>query len=420
MAGESSRMGRTPRGVTLPNQSSIFLLNFSIITFQQEGEIVPMKITNIETYPVWGGSRNYLFVVVDTDEGIYGVGEAGITGRELAVAGAIEHFKPLLIGQDPGRIEHIWQVLFRGGFFPAQRILTSAMAAIDIALWDIKGKALGVPIYELLGGRVRDKVVCYPHNVGHALEITPLVESCLQTKEEGWKFVRWGLPQDGNILEPRQSVKTAIQQFYAVREAVGDDIEITFDVHTRLDLPDVIWLCREIEATRPFFIEDPLRSENPDSFKTLRPRTHVPLAAGEQFGSKWEFRQLIEEEWIDYARIDLCIAGGITEARKIAGWCETHYIKLALHNPLGPISSAACLQLNLATSNFGVQEQPRKPGTMITDIVPVQPEWEDGYLLPPTRPGLGVEFDREAAKKNPFRMAELPQLRRLDGSFTNW
>jgi galactonate dehydratase len=379
-----------------------------------------MKITNIETYPVWGGHRNYLFVVVDTDEGIYGVGEAGITGRELAVSGAIEHFKPLLIGQDPGRIEHIWQLLFRGGFFPAQRILTSAMAAIDIALWDIKGKALGVPIYELLGGRVRDKVVCYPHNAGHAMEVAPLVESCLQTKEEGWKFVRWGLAQDGGLLEPRQSVKAAIQQFYAVREAVGDDIEITFDVHTRLDLPDVIWLCREIEATRPFFIEDPLRCENTDSFKTLRPRTHVPLAAGEQFSSKWEFRQLIEEEWIDYARIDLCIAGGITEARKIAGWCETHYIKLALHNPLGPISSAACLQLNLATPNFGVQEQPRKPGTQITDVVPVQPEWEDGYLLAPTAPGLGVEFDREAAKKNPFRMAELPHLRRLDGSFTNW
>ena len=129
-----------------------------------------MKITNIETYPVWGGSRNFLFVVVDTDEGISGVGEAGITGRELAVIGAIEHFKPLLIGQDPLRIEHLWQVLFRGGFFPAQRILASAISAIDIALWDIKGKALGVPIYELLGGRVRDKVVCYPHNVGHGMD----------------------------------------------------------------------------------------------------------------------------------------------------------------------------------------------------------------------------------------------------------
>ncbi len=379
-----------------------------------------MKITNIETYPVWGGHRNFLFVVVDTDEGIYGVGEAGITGRELAVIGAVEHLKPLLVGQDPGRIEHIWQMLFRGGFFPAQRIITSAIAAIDIALWDIKGKALNVPIYELLGGLVRDKVVCYPHNQGHATDIQALVDSCLATKEEGWKFVRWGLPQDGEILEPRQAVKTAIDQFFAVRDAVGEDIELTFDVHTRLDLPDVVWLCREIETTRPFFIEDPLRSENPDSFKTLRPRVHVPLAAGEQFSSKWEFRQLIEEEWIDYARVDLCIAGGITEARKIAGWCETHYIKMAVHNPLGPISSAACLQLNLATSNFGVQEQPRKPGTTLADVVPVQPEWQDGYLLPPTLPGLGVEFDREAAKKNPFRMTELPQLRRLDGSVTNW
>src|SRR5215213_2575391 len=199
-----------------------------------------MKITNVETFPVWGGQRNFLFVVVDTDEGISGVGESGITGRELAITGAIEHFKPLLIGQDPMRTEHIWQLLYRGGFFPAERILGSAISAIDIALWDIKGKALGVPIYDLLGGRVRDKVVCYPHNVGHGTEITPLVESCLQTKEEGWQFVRWGLPQDGEILEPRQSVLASIKQFHAVREAVGDEIEITFDVHTRLDLPDAL------------------------------------------------------------------------------------------------------------------------------------------------------------------------------------
>ena len=379
-----------------------------------------MKITNIECYPVWAGHRNFLFVVVDTDEGIYGVGETGITGRELAVMGAIEHFKEDLIGENPFRIEHIWQVLFRGGFFPAQRILSAAIAAIDIALWDIKGKALGVPVYELLGGRVRDKVVCYPHNRGHATEITPLVESCLQTKEEGWKFVRFGLPQAGNILEPRQAVLTSIKQLNAVRDAVGDDIEITFDVHTRLDLPDALWLCQEAEAVRPFFIEDPLRCENPDSFKTLRPRTTVPLAAGEQFSSKWEFRQLIEEEWIDYARIDLCIAGGLTEAKKIAGWCETHYIKLAVHNPLGPISSAACLQLNMAVPNFGVQEQPRKPGTVLTDVVTTQPNWEDGYMIPADLPGLGVEFDREAAKAHPMQLQGLPKLQRLDGSFTNW
>src|SRR5579884_1744726 len=373
-----------------------------------------MKITNVEAFPVWGGARNFLFVVVDTDEGVSGVGEAGLTGRELASMAVLEHFKPLLVGQDPTRIEHLWQVMFRGGFFPAGRIAAGVISAIDIALWDLRGKALGVPVYDLLGGLVRVRVVCYPHNVGHAMDIESLVESCLQTKEEGWKFVRWGLPQDGAILEPRQSVLAAIRQFQAVREAVGDD------VHTRLDLPDALWLCREVERYRPFFIEDPLRAENPDSFKTLRPRTTVPLAAGEQFSSKWEFRQLVEEEWIDYARIDLCIVGGITEARKIAGWCETHYIKLALHNPLGPVSSAACLQLNLATSNFGVQEQPRKTGTVLTDVVPVQPEWKDGYLLPPARPGLGIEFDRDAARKHPFQMRELPHLRRLDGSFTNW
>jgi L-alanine-DL-glutamate epimerase-like enolase superfamily enzyme len=379
-----------------------------------------MKITNVETYPVWGGHRNFLFVVVDTDAGIAGVGEAGLTGRELAVVGAIEHLKPLLIGQDPSRTEHLWQVLFRGGFFPAQRVVGAAISAIDMALWDIKGKALGVPIYELLGGRVRDKVVCYPHNVGHSNDVGALVESCLQTTEEGWKFVRWGLPDDGGVLEPRPAVLAALRQFQAVREAVGDAIEICFDVHTRLDLPDAVWLCQEVEPFRPFFIEDPLRSENPDSFKTLRPRTRVPLAAGEQFSSKWEFRQLIEEEWIDYARIDLCLAGGFTEAKKIAGWCETHYIKLAVHNPLGPVSTAACLQLNLACPNFGVQEQPRRTNTVLTDVVPVQPEWEDGYLLAPTRPGLGIEFDREAARQHSLRMTEPPHLRRLDGSFTNW
>jgi galactonate dehydratase len=379
-----------------------------------------MKITNVEAIPVWGGFRNFLFVVVDTDEGISGIGEAGITGRELAVMGAIEHFRPLLVGLNPFHTEHIWQLLFRGGFFPAQRILTAAISAIDVALWDIKGKALGLPIYELLGGKVRDKVIGYPHNSGHGTDTSALVESCLKTKEEGWKFVRWGMPQEGEIFEPSRAVHFAIKQFQAVREAIGDDVEITFDVHTRLDLPDAVWLYQESEPFRPFFIEDPLRSENPDSFKTLRGRTRVPLAAGEQFSSKWEFRQLVEEEWIDYARIDLAIAGGFTEAKKIAGWCETHYIKLAVHNPLGPVSTAACLQLNLCCPNFGVQEQPGRPGNTLTDVFPVQSEWKDGYLLASDRPGLGIEFDREAAKKRPFKMTELPQLRRLDGSFTNW
>jgi len=379
-----------------------------------------MKITDIQSYPVWNGSRNYFFVVVDTDEGISGVGEGGITGRELAMAGAIEHLKDLLVGQDPQRIEHLWQQMSRGGFFPAQGVVSAALSAIDIALWDIKGKALGVPIYQLLGGLARDKVVCYPHNVGHNLDVVSLVESCRQTTQEGWKFVRFGVPNAGALLEPRQAIVAAVQQLEAVRVAVGDDIEIVFDVHTRLDLPDALYLCDACEPFRPFFMEDPLRAENTHLYRSLRARTKVPLAAGEQFGSKWEFRELIEEDLIDYARIDLCIVGGISEAKKIAGWCETHYIKLALHNPLSPVSSAACLQLNLACPNVAVQEQPRRTGTAMTDVVPVQPEWRDGYLLPPAQPGLGIEFDRQAARSYGFRMSQLPQLRRLDGSVTNW
>ena len=379
-----------------------------------------MKITAIDAWPVWNGARNCLFVTVDTDEGVSGVGEAGITWRERAVIGAIDHMRPLLLGMDPFRTEYLWQLLFRGGFFPAQRIQTAAISAIDIALWDIKGKALNVPVYELLGGLARERVICYPHNVGHDMEVGPLVDSCLETVEAGWKFVRWGLPQDGTTLEPRQSVLAAIRQVQAVREAVGEEIEIAFDVHTRLDLPDTLWLCKEFEPYRPFFIEDPLRSENPDSFKTLRPRTTVPLAAGEQFSSKWEFRQLIEEELIDYARIDLCIVGGLTEARKIAGWCETHYIKLATHNPLGPVSSAACLHLNLASPLVGVQEQPQVPGSMLADVFPEQIEWRDGWLLPSRRPGLGVIFNRDAARAKPMREGRGALLHRADGSLTNW
>ncbi len=377
-----------------------------------------MKITDITVYPAkeW---RTFLFVVVDTDEGIYGVGEGGITGRELAMAGAIEHLKPLLIGLDPFRTEHIWQLLWRGGFHPAGQILTSAIAAIDIALWDIKGKALGVPVFELLGGLVRDKVMTYNHIQGGSVE--EIVDHCQASVEAGWKCLRWGtnFGSDG-VIEPRVALRDGIAEWQAIREALGDEVELCYDIHTRLGVPDAVRLCREVEPFRPFFIEDPLRSENPDSYKRLRPQTAVPLAAGEQFGTKWDFRQLIEEEWIDYARIDLCICGGLTESKKIAGWCETHYIDLAVHNPIGPVSTAACLHLNLSCPNFGVQELPRRPGESLPDVVLNQPEWVDGYLLPPDRPGLGIEFDREAIKRYPFEITGLPIIHRADGSFTNW
>ena len=374
-----------------------------------------MKITNIHCHPVWGGHRNFLFVRVETDSGITGLGESGLTGRELAVQGAVAHFRPLLIGLDPMRTEHIWQTLSRGGFFPHGKILGSAMAAIDIALWDIKGKAFGVPVYDLLGGRVRDKVVCYPHCGG-----ADLLASAQAHVDAGWKFLRWGLPIQGNKINPTESVRTAIRQFAAIRERFGDEIELCFDVHTRLDPSDAVYLCNAVEQYRPFFIEDPLRSESPQAFHQFRQRVNVPLAAGEQFSSKWDFRELIDHDLIDYARIDLCICAGITEALKIAGWCEGHYIDTAVHNPLGPVSTAACLHFNLAVSNMAVQEQPRRPEEMMSEIVHSALVWEDGYMLAPDAPGLGVELDLDAAAASPFRQRELTTLHREDGSFSNW
>jgi galactonate dehydratase len=377
-----------------------------------------MEITKIESFPVWGGGRNYFFVQVETDEGITGVGEAGLTWQERAVAEAVNQLSGMLIGEDPMRIEHLWQVMFRGGFFPAGRVVCSAISAIDIALWDIMGKALNVPVYQLLGGRVRDKVVCYPHTGGRTPE--ELAENSRRLVAEGWKFLRFGLPSEGEILEPSRSVRMAIDQFAAVREAVGHETEIILDVHTRLDPAESVTLCRALEPYRPYFIEDPLRSESPAAFHALRRHVAAPLAAGEQFATKWEFRELIEEDLINYARVDACIVGGLSEARKIAGWCETHYIQMAPHNPLGPVSAAACLHLDLAVTNFGVQEMPRRPGTMLTDVCPVQIEWADGYLLPPTRPGIGVEFDPVAARAHPYQENWGPRLRRADGAFTNW
>jgi L-alanine-DL-glutamate epimerase-like enolase superfamily enzyme len=380
-----------------------------------------MKITNVTCYPVWNGSRNFLFVVVDTDEGLFGVGESGLTGRELAVMGAVEHYKPMLIWQDATRIEHLWQGMSRGGFFPHGRILGSAIAAIDIALWDLRGKALGVPVYDLLGGRVRDKVACYCHLAGgHTPGTEALIEDAQKRIAEGWKYLRWGLPSEGELLEPSRAVRQAVTQFRALRQAVGDEIELCFDIHTRLNPPDAIHLCREVEPYRPYFMEDALRSESPQAYHLVREKVNVPLAIGEQFASKWEFRELIDHDLMDYARIDLCICAGFTEGKKIAGWCEGHFIDIAVHNPLGPVSTAACVQFNLAIPNFGVQEQPRRPGTMLTEVVPNQPVWEDGFILPPKGPGLGIEFNREAAAGHALKISELTHLHREDGSFTNW
>lgn len=377
-----------------------------------------MKITEVKTFPVFYGSRNYLFVKIETDEGIYGVGEFGITWKEQAGVGAIRHMASDLVGQDPLNIEYIWQVLFRGDFFPGGRIHMAAISAIDIALWDIKGKALGQPVYMLLGGRLRDRVVCYTGIGGGTPEET--ARSAKKRVSEGWKYLRMSVLDRDGVLEPSTAVRDSVAHFAAAREAVGPEVEICIDVHTRLDPPDTIRLGRKLEPFDPFFIEDPLRCENPQTYRLVRNHVNCPLAVGEHYATKWEFRQLIEEELADYARVDLCIVGGLTEARKVANWAETHYIKIVPHNPLGPVSAAACLHLDVATDNFAVQEGGLVGRAVMEDLFPVQVPYEAGYLIAPDRPGLGVEFDEAAAAKYPFRWGHGPRLQRQDGSFTNW
>ena len=377
-----------------------------------------MKITKIKSFVPASG---HFFVKVETDAGIYGLGEGGLRRRGLALAEVVRSFEPFLIGADPFQTEHLWQVMFRGAFFPGGVVQAAAVSAVDIALWDIKGKALNVPVYELLGGRTRDKVVCYPHNGGGSLDA--LVESCRKTHAAGWKFVRWGLADDAatGTFEPRRAMQHGVEQVRAVRDALGDRVEILVDVHTRLDPADSLDFCNRVAPYNPFFIEDPLRSENPASLRRLRQQTSVPLAVGEQFDSKWTFREVIEEDLMDYCRVDLCIAGGLTEARKIAGWCETHYIQLAPHNPLGPVSTAACLHLCLASSLVGVQELPQAPMSSLVDEFPVQVPFAAGYLLPPQTPGLGIEFNEAALASASTQDYGPPTgYQRDDGSYTNW
>ena len=388
-----------------------------------------MKVTQIKNFPIADEEgRVYYIVKVETDSGIYGLGEVGFRNWGGAIGKAIEHLSQVVIGEDPFSTEKLWQYMFRGGFFPADKVYSCAISAIDIALWDIKAKALEMPLYKLLGGPVRDKVVCYPHTQGDT--VADLLENCKRHIEDGWKFVRWHQPETGssslyvdnmNTLEPIDSVRLAEEQIATIREAIGPDIQICFDMHTRLDTAHAVALCKAVEPYRPFFMEDPLRSENPASYRTLARHVSLPIAAGEQWATKWPFREVIEEELINYARIDLCIVGGITEALKITHWAETHYIDIVPHNPLGPVSAAACVALCMASTNVGVQEMPRRPGSYATDLFPKQIEWESGYAWCPDEPGMGVDFNEELAVN---RIVEPtgwpPQLRRNDGSFTNW
>ena len=385
-----------------------------------------MKITDIKTIPVWVESRNQLIVKVETDEGIVGWGEAGLSGRELAVAGAVKHYREFLVGKDPMRIGALWQEMYRSQYFEGGRALTGAISAIDIALYDIVGKALAVPVYQLLGGKQRDFVPCFATTF--APMAPQLIEEARLLLDQGWHVIRTvpGHPDTGgerNLFEPRESLALMAEWMAKLREAVGLEPVLGIDYHHRLSVAEAASFCQRMPSGTLDFLEEPIRAETSEAYEVLRSMVDVPFAIGEEFSSKWAFLPYIERGLTNFVRIDVCNVGGLTEAVKVAGWAEAHYIDLMPHNPLGPICTAATIHLAAAVPNFAWLEIRTSPtedlGFYNRDLFPIQPTLEGSRFPVPDAPGLGVEFDEAQAAKRPFKFWEAPHLHRRDGSHTN-
>jgi galactonate dehydratase len=385
-----------------------------------------MRITEVRPFSVRVGHRNQLLVKVETDDGIYGWGEAGLSSRELAVEGAVRHYREFLIGRDPMRRGRIWQELYRSQYFEGGRVLTAAVSAVDIALHDIAGKHLGVPVFELLGGRQRDYVSLFATAGGGDVEETLEQARCLVA--DGWGVVRFGVLAPGvhepGIFEPRSSLAPTAELLVRARDELGPGAVIGIDYHHRLSVAEAASFCQLLPAGTIDFLEEPIRDETPSAYEALRRLTAIPFAIGEEFASKWQFLPYVERDIFSYARIDVCNVGGLTEAMKVAGWCEAHYVDLMPHNPLGPVCTAASAHLATAVPNMAWLEifetRPDERGQFYDrEIYPVQPEVVGDRLYLDDRPGLGVEVDEDALQ-DAAGFAEFPHLRRLDGSVTNW
>jgi L-alanine-DL-glutamate epimerase-like enolase superfamily enzyme len=349
-------------------------------------------------------------VVVETDAGLTGIGEGGSKDT-------IEQCAAALIGRDPFRIEDNWQVLFRGYFYPAGREKLHALGALDMALWDLKAKALGVPLYQMFGGPSREHVECYATGFPSKGSLKETARACI---ESGYRAIRIG-PADGNPWDRFDTTEGTFAMCREAREGAGKDGGWAVDFHTRFDYPDAVRLAKKVEDLAPYYVEDLIRSENPDAYRVLRGQTSVPIAVGEQFGAKWDLNSLVENHLIDYARVTVPNVGGITEFLKIMAMCETHYVGLIPHFT-GPISEAALVHLCGAFYGPALMEMlPR--ATSGYDYLPQAFDFRQGKLWLNERPGLGVTFDEkrlplltevtEAAQPTPI-------YRRPDGSMTNW
>lgn len=342
-----------------------------------------LKITKLDYYVL---NNRRFFLKIHTDAGIVGAGEPITEGRAKTCAEAVREIEPYLIGKDPRRVVHHWQAIYRHAFYRGGPILTSALSGIDQALWDIKGKALGVPIYELFGGPTRDRIRVYARG-GDPEQMKATVKEGFNAFKTGVHRSRWP-----RTVETPGFVQQAAEYFAAQREAVGPDIDIAIDFHGAIQPPTAMLLIKALEPYQPLFIEEPVQCQNVEVMADIGRKTHLPIATGERIFTKWGFREILEKGAASILQPDLCHAGGITECRLIAGMAEAYYASMAWHNPLGPISLAAGVQLAAAIPNFLIQEGAGvlRPGE---GVLKKPFEVKDGFLILPTEPGLGVELD---------------------------
>lgn len=359
-----------------------------------------MKITAIKPIFAQGEHRVFVFVKVETDQpGLIGWGEASLEGKPRAVAGCIQDMEPMILGRDPRDVEHCWQILYRSAFWRMGIIGMSAISGIDQALWDIKGKELGRPVYELLGGKVRDRVRMYTHFGGATPDA--MAEDAASKVAKGWTAVKTVPVPITNIVDGLGVQKQAEAGLRAVREAVGDDVDILLDMHGRVTPQMAIQYARRFEPYAPFFMEEPAQAENPAAMAAVAAATTIPIATGERLLTRWGFREILETGAASLLQPDTCHAGGISEIRRIGAVAEIYYAGMAPHNPYGPVSTAACVQVDFAMPNFVIQEMvdpDTSPISMLEFVVEPLPV-VDGHILPPTKPGIGVEVDEAACMR---------------------
>jgi galactonate dehydratase len=382
-----------------------------------------MKITKITTYIV---PPRWLFLKIETDEGIFGWGEPVVEGRAHTVAAAVDELSDYLIGQDPLQIEKHWQAMYRGAFYRGGPILMSAIAGVDQALWDIKGKYHNAPVHQLLGGQVRDRIRVYAWVGGDRPDA--IVASAKAAIDGGFKATKMNITEEMQIVDTMATVDKAVERMASLREAVGNKLDIAVDFHGRVHAPMARVLIKALEPYSPFFIEEPVLSEQLEAMAELRKNTHIPIATGERLFSRFDYKRLFTLGAADIIQPDLSHAGGITECKKIADMAEAWDIGLAPHCPLGPIALAACLQVDAVCQNAFIQEQSQgihyNQSNDLTDYL-VDPSvfhYTDGYVDIPQKPGLGIEINEEVVieRAKVGHRWRNPLWQHADGSIAEW